>query len=86
MSELTGRKALSHQRILAAASRAVPTSAPLAPGMGTSKDAAAKAEPIDIEKIANEIYRHIDFPDRSVRVLPATKINFVAPKLDTPEG
>ncbi|QKW24788.1 isochorismatase family protein [Streptomyces seoulensis] len=28
----------------------------------------------------NEIYRHIDFPDRSVRVLPATEVDFLAPQ------
>ncbi|MGW1819223.1 isochorismatase family protein [Streptomyces sp. NPDC002125] len=28
----------------------------------------------------NEIYRHIDFPDRSVRVLPSAQIDFAAPK------
>ncbi|WP_225834406.1 isochorismatase family protein [Streptomyces sp. NK08204] len=28
----------------------------------------------------NEIYRHIDFPDRSVRVLPAREIDFMAPQ------
>ncbi|MCQ4209384.1 isochorismatase family protein [Streptomyces longispororuber] len=27
----------------------------------------------------NEIYRHIDFPDRSVRVLPAAAVDFSAP-------
>lgn len=44
---------------VAASSRAVPTAAPLAPGATTSKDGAGKGEPIDVEKIANEIYRHI---------------------------
>ncbi|MFC7220766.1 isochorismatase family protein [Streptomyces polyrhachis] len=33
----------------------------------------------------NEIYRHIDFPARSVRALPATGIDFTAPKRDAPE-
>lgn len=33
----------------------------------------------------NEIYRHIDFPDRSVRVLPAARIDFVAPKPEPEE-
>ncbi|MEU9398978.1 isochorismatase family protein [Streptomyces sp. NPDC048242] len=28
----------------------------------------------------NEIYRHIDFPDRSVRVLPAAEVDFMAPR------
>lgn len=34
----------------------------------------------------NEIYRHIDFPDRSVRVLAAAEIDFLAPKVNAPEG
>ncbi|MYW65603.1 isochorismatase family protein [Streptomyces sp. SID8379] len=28
----------------------------------------------------NEIYRHIDFPDRSVRVLPAARVDFTPPQ------
>ncbi|MER6119329.1 isochorismatase family protein [Streptomyces sp. NPDC001743] len=34
----------------------------------------------------NEIYRHIDFPDRAVRVLPAGEIDFTPPERDAAEG
>jgi isochorismate hydrolase len=76
--ETTARQALSHGYDLVL----------VADGHTTS----VRPQPTDFippdQSIAhhNEIYRHIDFPDRSVRVLPATKIDFIAPKLDAPEG
>ncbi|MFJ6661235.1 isochorismatase family protein [Streptomyces sp. NPDC091377] len=76
--ETTARQALSHGYDLVL----------VADGHTTS----VRPQPTDFippdQSIAhhNEIYRHIDFPDRSVRVLPATKIDFIAPKLDAPEA
>ncbi|MET9591982.1 isochorismatase family protein [Streptomyces sp. NPDC006516] len=70
--ETTARQALSHGYDLVL----------VADGHTTS----VRPQPTDFvlpdQSIAhhNEIYRHIDFPDRSVRVLPATRIDFVAPK------
>lgn len=70
--ETTARQALSHGYDVVL----------VADGHTTS----VRPEPTDFvlpdQSIAhhNEIYRHIDFPDRSVRVLPATQIDFAAPK------
>ncbi|WP_371656693.1 MULTISPECIES: isochorismatase family protein [unclassified Streptomyces] len=76
--ETTARQALSHGYDLVL----------VADGHTTS----VRSQPTDFappdQSIAhhNEIYRHIDFPDRSVRVLPAIEVDFMAPELDTPEG
>jgi hypothetical protein len=70
--ETTARQALSHGYDLVL----------VADGHTTS----VRSEPTDFvppdRSIAhhNEIYRHIDFPDRSVRVLPAADIDFTAPR------
>lgn len=70
--ETTARQALSHGYDLVL----------VADGHTTS----VRSQPTDFalpdQSIAhhNEIYRHIDFPDRSVRVLPATEVDFMAPQ------
>ncbi|GAA5043482.1 isochorismatase family protein [Streptomyces similanensis] len=70
--ETTARQALSHGYDLVL----------VADGHTTS----VRPQPTDFvppdQSIAhhNEIYRHIDFPDRSVRVLPATEVDFMAPQ------
>ena len=76
--ETTARQALSHGYDLVL----------VADGHTTS----VRPEPTDFvlpdQSIAhhNEIYRHIDFPARSVRVLPAAEIDFMAPRPDAREG
>lgn len=76
--ETTARQALSHGYDLVL----------VADGHTTS----VRPEPTDFvlpdQSIAhhNEIYRHIDFPERSVRVLPAAEIDFTAPGPDAREG
>ena len=73
--ETTARQALSHGYDLVL----------VADGHTTS----VRSQPTDFalpdQSIAhhNEIYRHIDFPDRSVRVLPAIEIDFMAPEPGT---
>lgn len=70
--ETTARQALSHGYDLVLVADAHTTS--------------IRAQPTDFalpdQSIAhhNEIYRHIDFPHRNVRVLPAAEIDFLAPK------
>ncbi|MET8305415.1 isochorismatase family protein [Micromonospora sp. NPDC005173] len=70
--ETTARQALSHGYDLVI----------VADGHTTS----IRPEPTDFvppnQSIAhhNEIYRHIDFPDRSVRVLSAMEVDFAAPE------
>ncbi|MCL7380518.1 isochorismatase family protein [Streptomyces sp. 35G-GA-8] len=76
--ETTARQALSHGYDLVL----------VADGHTTS----VRTQPTDFalpdQSIAhhNEIYRHIDFPDRSVRVLTAVELDFMAPKPDTHQG
>ncbi|MFE4940352.1 isochorismatase family protein [Streptomyces sp. NPDC056649] len=76
--ETTARQALSHGYDLVL----------VADGHTTS----VRSQPTDFalpdQSIAhhNEIYRHIDFPDRSVRVLPAIEVDFMAPDPDTHQG
>ncbi|MGW1870651.1 cysteine hydrolase family protein [Streptomyces mauvecolor] len=76
--ETTARQALSHGYDLVL----------VADGHTTS----VRSQPTDFappdQSIAhhNEIYRHIDFPDRSVRVLPAKEIDFTGPEPGTRQG
>ncbi|WP_373300860.1 isochorismatase family protein [Streptomyces violascens] len=76
--ETTARQALSHGYDLVL----------VADGHTTS----VRSQPTDFappdQSIAhhNEIYRHIDFPDRSVRVLPALEVDFMAPEPGTRQG
>ncbi|MFD7166682.1 isochorismatase family protein [Streptomyces violascens] len=76
--ETTARQALSHGYDLVL----------VADGHTTS----VRSQPTDFappdQSIAhhNEIYRHIDFPDRSVRVLPAIEVDFMAPEPGTRQG
>ncbi|NEB82231.1 cysteine hydrolase [Streptomyces sp. SID14478] len=69
--ETTARQALSHGYDLVLVADAHTTSV---------RPATTDFAPPDLS-IAhhNEIYRHIDFPDRSIRVRPAAEIDFTAP-------
>jgi hypothetical protein len=59
LSELTLISSTPSNQI-AASTRGVPTaSAPISPASGTTKQGDAKTPQIDVEKLANEIYRHI---------------------------
>ncbi|MDQ3370034.1 MAG: hypothetical protein M3680_31850, partial [Myxococcota bacterium] len=44
---------------IAASSRTAPSAGPIAPGMNTGAAQSGAAPQVDIEKVANEIYRHI---------------------------
>lgn len=74
--ETTARRALSHGYDLVL----------VADGHTTS----VRSQPTDFappdQAIAhhNEIYRHIDFPERSVRVLPSAEVDFMASPLERP--
>ncbi|HEY5933319.1 MAG TPA: hypothetical protein VIU61_01715, partial [Kofleriaceae bacterium] len=59
LSELTLISSTPSNQV-AASTRGVPTaSAPISPATGTTKQGDAKTPQIDVEKLANEIYRHI---------------------------